>query len=251
MIAARATCVLLALAACHDTTPTAPDAAPAIFNVTGQVSDESGSGIANAMVCILDPNKCQTTDGNGNFTFPVPVLPGAKLAVETTAEGYLGVMSLEAQPVEGSGTTAALFPSGITLLTDTEAAATLGSDGFSYPGTGGFLQLRLSGDTAIDLSGATVSIAPSAGTGPVYIDTDGAPNPSLTSSTTNGYVELGNLPAGNYELTANAAGKTCTVSPAPAGTVAAGDWPPSGSGSTTQVQIADNAWTLGVVIFCL
>lgn len=243
------------LAACHDSTTPADAAggdAQSFATVTGRVRDSNGNGIENATVCILNnPTPCVSTDGSGDFTFQVPSLPGADLAVEIAAPGYLGVTSLAAEPAESVGTTATIFPADITLLTDPEATTMLGSAGFTYPGSGGFLQLRLSGDTAADLSGATVSMSPPAGTGPIYVDVDGNPNASLTSSTTNGYAELGNVPAGQYSLTASAAGKTCTVRPSPAGSVAVGDWPPTSPGSTTQIEIADAAFTLGVVIYCL
>ena len=242
------------LAACHDSTTPADAAGDAeIFTtVTGRVRDSNGNGIENATICILnDSTPCVSTDGSGDFTFQVPSLPGADLAVEIAAPGYLGVTSLAAEPADSIGTMATIFPADITLFTDPEATTMLGSAGFTYPGSGGFLQLRLSGDTAIDLSGATVSMSPQAGTGPIYIDVDGNPNASLTSSTTNGYVELGNVPAGQYSLTASAAGKTCTVRPSPAGSVVVGDWPPTSPGSTTQIEITDGAFTLGVVIYCL
>ncbi len=242
---------LLAVVACGGGSSEPLPDAPKVTTFPGQVVDGSGAGIAGASICVLHSElACQTTDGAGNFSFPLPSMPGAQLAVEVTANGYVGVVSLDAEPVAANGVMTALFPAEVTLISAAQAATTLGSAGIAYPGTGGFLDLRLSGDTAIDLSGATVAIAPAGGVGPVYFGSDGMLDPALTSSTTNGYVRFGDLPAGQYDLTASAPNKTCSATPATGGVIA-GDWPPTAAGTTTRIEIADNAWTLGVVIFCL
>jgi hypothetical protein len=249
--------VMLFVCACGSSPPASPDAsAPPIDatatpdghvdSFTGNITDENLAPIADAKICVLDhPDvACATTGANGDYTFALPDLHGQQLAVEVTATDHLSQIRLVTEAP------AAVWPSGWHLQTDATAMTEMSTKaGFTFPGEGtGFLIVQADGSTGGSLSGATVSISPKSGKGPVYWDASG-PNPTLTATTAAARAaSFGDLAPGRYQVTVTAPQKTCTVSPN--GTLFATDWAPSGA-NTTDVQIAADAETLGVFVTCL
>jgi hypothetical protein len=220
---------------------------------SGQVTDESGSGIADAMVCVINRSDipCVIADIDGNFKIDFPDVSGSDLAFEATATGFLGLVLTEHEPTNVAGETSIVYPSTIPLFSESQATALLGSGsagaGFTFPTTSaGFAEIRIEGATAGTLTGATATLTPS-GSGPVYLNGLGTPDPKLTSTTTSGGVLFGNLAPGLYTVTAIATGKTCSVSPG--GTFIVGDWPPLGSG-TVSLEVASDALTTNILVVC-
>jgi hypothetical protein len=106
---------------------------------SGQITDESGSGIADAMLCVINRTDipCATTGLDGNFKIDFPDVSGSDLAFEATATGFLGVTLTDAEPTTVPGETAIVFPSSVPLFSEAQATALLGSGsggaGFTFP----------------------------------------------------------------------------------------------------------------------
>ena len=246
--------VLVAFLACSSkSATTASDAARGIDafanDVDGVVLDENSLPVANAMVCVLhhDDIPCQVTGANGTYVMALPELAGDDLAIQVTADGFLGEVLLDEEPAQGIS-----WPTEIPLEMTPDAIVDLATDaGFTYPGSGGFLEVRIMGGTSGTLTGATATIAPASGEGPVYRGSDGTPMPGSSGTSSNGAVMFGNVAAGVYEVTASAgsaSSATCTVSPG--GALLVGDWPAEMAGATTRVEVADGSITDDVNIIC-
>ncbi|HEY3801694.1 MAG TPA: hypothetical protein VGL61_03770 [Kofleriaceae bacterium] len=218
------------------------------FSVTGSIFDQNELPVGSAMVCVLDHPEipCATSDANGEYVIGLPNLAGDDIAIQVTASNFIGEVLLEEEPATGVA-----WPTEIPLEMMADAIDELATGaGFTYPGSGGFLELRVMGGTAGVLTGATATLAPAAGAGPVYVGSDGTPDPSLVGTTGDGGILFGNVPAGIYEVTASpgSAGTTCTVSPS--GALLVGDWPPEADGATTRVEVADASVTTNVNVIC-
>jgi hypothetical protein len=244
--------VSLALACSSKGSPPAVDGAAAMIDSgfpneeSGVVLDQNDLGVPSAMVCVLHHPEipCATTSSTGGYNIGLPDLAGDQIAIEFTAANFLGQVLLEQEPATGN----MAWPTEVPLTMTVDAMTTLGTEaGFAFPGTGGFLELRVAGNSPTPLTGATATIAPAVGSA-VYAGSDNTPMPALTSTTASGYVFFGDLPAGLYEVTANAGSASCTVSPD--GTLLGGDWPPEDAGATTQVEVADSAITTNVNVIC-
>jgi hypothetical protein len=218
------------------------------FSVTGSIFDQNQLPVGSAMVCVLhhDEIPCATSDASGEYVIGLPNLAGDDIAIQVTASSFIGEVLLEEEPATGVA-----WPTEIPLEMMSDAIDELSTDaGFTYPGSGGFLEVRVMGGTAGVLTGATATIAPAAGAGPVYFGSDGMPDMALTGTTGDGGILFGNVPAGVYEVTASpgSAGTTCTVSPS--GALLVGDWPPEVDGATTRVEIADASVTTNINVIC-
>jgi hypothetical protein len=244
--------VAVALIACSSkSAPIARDAATTSIDafandVEGSIFDENNLPVGSAMVCVLhhDEIPCQVTASNGTYVMALPELAGDDIAIQVTADGFLGEVLLDEEPAQGVS-----WPTEIPLEMMPDAIVDLATDaGFTYPGTGGFLEVRVMGGTSGVLTGATATIAPDSGEGPVYRGSDGTPTPSLIGTSSDGGVIFGNVAAGVYEVTANAGSAACTV--APGGALLVGDWPADVAGATTRVEVADGSITNNVNIIC-
>jgi hypothetical protein len=214
-----------------------------------------GAPIEGATICVLHHPEiaCATSDANGSYTMELPDLGGANIAVQASAQGYLGEVTLLLGPAHTSLGEETSWVSNL-LYSDAEATTLLATQaGFTYPDSGtGFLQIRVNGATE-GFTGATVSIAPMAGgslsaKGPVYWDTNG-PNLSLTATAMPaGATTFGDIAPGLYKVTVTAPQKTCTV--APGGHPELGNWQPTGS-ETTDVEVAAGAYTQDINVTCL
>jgi hypothetical protein len=140
------------------------------------------------------------------------------------------------------------WPSEVPLTMTVDAMTRLGTEaGFAFPGSGGFLELRVAGSSPTPLTGAIATLAPAVGSA-VYAGSDGTPMPALTATTESGDVLFGDLPAGLYEVTASVGSGSCTVSPD--GALLVGDWPPEAAGATAQVEVAGGGITTNVNVLC-
>jgi hypothetical protein len=245
----RAGLLVAVLSGCGDQLPGPPDTSPpsdtpAAGGVSGTVTDSHAVAIEGAVVCVVAHAgiPCGTTNAAGAYSLQLPELPGADLAVQVTATGFLTVVSLVEQP--GSGT---LWPSSLSMLSRSDAVTLLNGDaGFAFPAPGkGFVELRVNGATAGSLTGATATLA--GGTAPVYLDASGVPDPALTGTTASGGVLFGGLTPGPFAITVTAAGKTCTA--APAGALIAGDWPGANGATAGGIAIGD-AFTDSLSVLC-
>jgi hypothetical protein len=232
----------------------APDGTPSdagvADHVTGGIFDQLGSAVVGATVCVLHHADipCATTDAAGNYTMTLPNLQGVDIAVTVTAQGSLSHLATIEEPIDQDGLHIVVWPSGILLLSDAAATQLLATEaGFTFPSTStGFLRVRIGGLSAGSLTGATATLSPLSGAGPVYGDMQGHAQPSLTGTSSSGETLFGNLTPGVYEVTALAAGKTCKPG---IGGLLIGDWPPIGAG-TVRVEVVANLLTDQVYVDC-
>ncbi|HEX4451481.1 MAG TPA: hypothetical protein VH143_11450 [Kofleriaceae bacterium] len=241
----------LALACGGKSSPPAVDAPAALIDSglpneeSGVVLDQNNLGVGGAMVCVLHHPEipCATTSSTGGYNIGLPDLAGDQIAIEFTAANFLGEVLLEQEPATGM-----TWPTEVPLTMTVDAMVRLGTEaGFAFPGSGGFMELRIAGSAPTPLVGATASIAPAAGSA-VYAGSDGTPMPALTATTESGDVLFGDLPAGVYEVAASAGSGSCTVSPD--GALLVGDWPPGAAGATATVEVASGAITTNVNVIC-
>lgn len=222
----------------------AVDATPVALS--GTVTD-GVQPLYGARVCIVGHPEvaCATTAPDGTWALS-DVFVGADTAISYTATGALGLVSLSSKDLPGAiwFVTAALQPDAqATTLLATQA-------GFTYPdAANGFFRVHVAG-----AAGTTVTLAPSSGHGPVYTQSDGTPDPSLTATSTAGSGSLayfGNLAPGTYTLSAFATGKGCYDRPqnSPTTQPIAGDWGPSGVG-TIRVEVVAGALTDDLHVYC-
>ncbi len=196
-----------------------PDAAPAATEVTATVVQATGAvPLANAQVCIVDHAEipCAHTDGSGSYTIALPAwtttLP---IAINITATGYLGFTGLVTE-----GPVGVTWIDQVPLRTTADATTLLATQaGFTYPASGkAFVMLSIFHQSGGAYVGATATLSPASGFGPVYVAADGTPTPSLTAVSTDGYLLFGGLTPGRLEITV-------------------------GSGACTPVALAAEAWS--------
>jgi len=188
--------------------------ASALLTASGTVTDNaSGAPIPNAKACILDHPEipCAATDADGKYTIELPAFGnGLDIAGNVTASGFLGETGLthEKAPTPDGGRSVSWFN---TVIRDDAAATKLLATqaGFAYPASGkGFVLLAIFHGAGGAYIGQTVAASPASGGGPVYADPSGAPDPTLTAVTSDGYVFLGGLIPGRIEITTT--GAPCT-----------------------------------------
>ncbi|HEY1818053.1 MAG TPA: carboxypeptidase-like regulatory domain-containing protein [Kofleriaceae bacterium] len=257
--------MVVGLCACHGSSSNPPPVdAPAVpidaptgdgqvtisADVSGTVSEQTtGDPIGGAQICAEGSDVCTTSASDGTYDFDVSLPEGMSLLDQvTTATGYLGRETLlDEDP--GSNNDYQVFWQNFGGLYATAAATTLLATqaGFTYPSpTTGFVRVFVSG-ASDDMVAATATISPSGGSGPVYTNASGDPDPAVTDTSTGGDFYFGNLPPGTYALTIQAAGMTCTSFDG--GSTINGEWPPAG-GETLRIHVSPGAMTTGVGVEC-
>jgi hypothetical protein len=189
------------------------------------------------------------SNNNGSWSMQLPESSTTvELGQVVTAPGHLGEVFLAQTGVVAGIGHDATWASGVFLRNDAEATALLVTDaGFAYPDANGYLKVRVLGPNAGQLAGATATISPASGSGPVYIDSTGKPDPTLTSTVVDGEVLFGNVTPGRVTITVSAPNKRCTASPG--GKLTIGDWAPSGAG-TIDAIVAARAITDSLHAYC-
>jgi len=239
--------IVASISACGDSaaTPDAPLGIDANFNAKSGtvIDDQTSEPIANANVCLLDQTAipCSITDSSGVWELEVPPsTTDQDLTILTTANGYLGDVFL----VQNTPTGFSIF-AGTAMRSDVHAMTLLATQAqFTYPDTTrGFIRAILFDN----IDGATATIAPASGSGPIYTDPNGVPNPSRTSTSIDGTIYFGNVTPGPFTLTVTAPGKTCSV--VGNGLPPVGAWPPI-DGSTARGRVISGAITDEVRIHC-
>ncbi len=190
---------------------------------------------------------CTPTAIDGTFATEL-TYPSAPTNVTqvTTADGYLGSVFLS-----GWTSNEAIYAS-VTLLTTADATTLLQSQaGFTFPTQTGFVEIFVgTGNDGSAAVGATASIPPASGAGPVYLDATGTPDPTLTSATSSGLVLWGNLEPGDDEVTVTDTGKACTAfTGGQTPPVTSGYFAPTG-GATVGVAVAESALTASPDVVC-
>lgn len=187
--------------------------ASAPITVSGRVLNIAGGApIPGASACIVDHPEipCATTDTQGAYTIALPEIgSGLDIAGNVTAPGFLGDTGLVHEGEQNSGAVGVAW-FGTNLRDDTAAADLLSTRaGFAYPASGkGFVLLAVFHANGGAFVGQTVALSPASGSGPVYADASGNPDPSLSAITSNGYALFGALTPGKIEITTT--GATCT-----------------------------------------
>ena len=256
-------CALAAPFACGGSSGAKPDAArdaahdapvdAGSLSFSSMVDDyQTGSGIANAQVCVPTNSAvaCTATDGSGNFTL---VFPGSALvnnAVSATAEGYLAAVTLgeNGTTVTSMGTATTVAGGTPLLMESAFAAQLLGSDaGFTVPSTTtGYLVVRALGTTAGSaIAGATATISPAATV--VYADGSGNPDRALGSASQSGVIYFGGVTPGQVSVTVMYDGVPCTSDGSD--NVVVGDWPPT-DGASVDAYVVAGAITEGLLVNC-
>ena len=219
-------------------------------DVSGTVTNQiTAARIGGAQICAEGSAMCTTSESDGTYDFNVVLPEGMSLLSQvTTATGYLGRENLlDENP--GSNNDYQVFWQNLGGLYATADATTLlkTQAGFTYPSpTTGFVRVFVSGATDNNIP-ATATISPPSGTGPVYTNGSGDPDPSVTDTLQGGQFYFGNLAPGTYAVTVQAASMTCSSFDG-ASTIN-GEWPPAG-GETLRVHITAGAMTTGLEVDC-
>ncbi len=172
----------------------------AVFLASGFVVELSdGTPIAGAQVCIVDYPMipCSFTDPTGKYTLTFPPLSSPlDIAFNLSAPGHLGVTEIYHESLAGLA-----WPGRVPLRDDAAAATLLTQAGFTYPAPDtGFIEFSVRvGDGGY--ADATAVVSPTSGTGPVYLDATGTPDPTLTAVGSNSGALFGNLAPGKVEIT--------------------------------------------------
>jgi hypothetical protein len=167
------------------------------------IENSGGAPITGAKVCIVDHPEvsCVFSDVDGRYMVGLPPWTSdLDIAVNVTATGHLGFIGLLHERPPGL-----LWYSQIALRDDADASKMfMDQAGFTYPAPGKafvmFSVFRGAGGAAV---GVGASLSPPSGSGPVYADPVGDFDPTLTSTTSNGYSLFGDLTPGRIEISAS------------------------------------------------
>ncbi len=209
--------------------------------VTGQVVDASVTsaaknfdatqypGLAGVDVCVYGQSSapCTTTDANGSYTLAVPA--GAAVTMSYAKTGYASALYvLSAMAAGTTNATAAIFMSSTSTFDSfqTTAGATpdatkgviLFGGGTLGAAPGSVYHETFGPYDYYYASGYSLTISPAATVGPVYVNTDWSPDPSLMAATTAGWGYI-QAPPGMYTLTYSSPTLNCGMTTA---TVVAG-----------------------------
>lgn len=170
-----------------------------------------GAPIQAARVCLRDaiPEHCVTTGALGDWTLDlIPESRSVGLAFEKA--GHVRTLLLSKS---GVGNFAGFVSS---MITDAIAQQKMQDAGGTFPLAGTAIVevtvvARPSPSGAPRLAGATVTMTPASGIGPVYLGQDGYPDPSLDATSAEGGVMFVNVAPGMVQLTVTVPGKTCVT----------------------------------------
>jgi hypothetical protein len=142
------------------------------------VYSPNGTPLDGVKVCVFRHPEmpCATSDGKGAFSIDLP--SNSETGVTLEKSGYVNVLV----PLL-VGTATLTYTIGVP--TELSRKQLYAAYGVTYPDAAhGFVQLigTLQGKFELGLDGATGSIDPSTGTGPFYVDANGAAAPSATST---------------------------------------------------------------------
>jgi hypothetical protein len=228
---------------------------PPPFSVTGRALTivDFLEPLAGATACVFPAGEpCATSDAAGIFT--IDAYPAAvEAGVLMTAPGHFGVLlPIIALPSDlGPEIVEPLIQSLFlpVLLRDADAQFLIEFQGGTYPtSTTGFIQFDVfDPTTGLPLEGATVSANVPVGTGPVYLDANSIPDPTLTATSIVGTGSLLNVPPGDVDLTITRPGYSCTT---PTGFVLGWVGTPDGFIANTRAPVVVGANTRVFVSCC-
>ncbi len=192
------------------------DAGPTM-TVSGVVTDSSTDNpLPSVKVCVTYPNigqVCTNTNSSGQYSLAgVPQSQDVTLSYELTAY-------VPADLYTHTGTADTQIPVQlITTATLSGFAALLGKQIDTSKGLVFTNALTLTdAGTPTPKSGVSFALSPTSGDGPVYLDASGAPNASLTATSSKGIAAVLNVAPASYDLsvtTSNCAGPNSGWSPA-------------------------------------
>ncbi len=176
--------------------------------------------IADVQICLSGSTTppCTKTDASGKYTWPgLPAnTEGAALFTKTgyASVAVVGVTETADETIDA------------TMPTEAVAQTFATAAGFTWPLAGksiiGFAAVEDvasdagadAGTVATGVAGATVSISPSGGKGPVYLNASDLPDQTATATSSAGAGFFGDLPPGEYTIKVTSpSGKTCTRAP--------------------------------------
>lgn len=220
--------------------------------ITEFVLSGNGNPLEGVSMCVLDRPEipCATTDAAGKYALSgVPA--GVELGIIAEKTGYQSSLAVALTP--DTDQTVNGF-----LVSDAVAQLVYGTAGFTWPLNGeGTITVAVQHDAPVDggagdggaadagtkrggMDGATVSLTPASGKGPVYTSAAGTPDKAATSTSTSGIGVFGNVPAGQYEIGVSHPTKTCAID--------VSGWP-TGKPNSARAPARDNTVT-GVVFYC-
>jgi hypothetical protein len=247
-------CVAFLAVGCgEDTMPGGSDmsvpadlAGPAVSGVVIENTDTDGGvvPIAGARVCILDHAEipCATTDFGGNYTIALPPPTSGELdiAFNFTAPGHLGLTLLSREYHDGPQSITSW--SQVPLWSDAQAADWASAAGLPYPPNGkSYIEFGVfHPDGSGGVVGATVTLTPPSGVGPIYFGTPA--NPSPTAVTSAGLVAFGGVTPGKFQLDVKGVSNCVSTTVGP-------EWPGPTATSVTG-ETAPDSLTERMVHFC-
>jgi hypothetical protein len=211
------------------------DAGSPTITVQGHVHNESDGMMAGVSVCLRDSQvPCSTSDATGAFAIDVPA--HAEIALSFMADGYearlVALATVGRNPDDLGSIT---MPSAATEAARYAKAGVTGPD--ASTGTISVLARTPEG-TRKGLEGVTVAIDPPSGHGAVYLAPEGAPDTSLTATSTNGSALIAGVSPGVVELTMGPTDVSCAPS--------FGGWPSNRPNSVRLPVIAGFATRLAM-----
>ncbi len=240
--------LVLVLAGCNGSIAPALDATThEVTGEAGQVFDarDESLTVANPTVCVLDHPEvdCAIGAADGTYTLGVPDnLLEVDLAQIASAAGRLSMVQLDHNSTAETSWWASMY-----TWADADIATVMTDAGFTYPATKtGYVHLDVVGAGG-EFVGASATLTPASGLGPVYADPDARPDPALGATTSSGEVWFGDVTPGKYAIEVTAPGVTCGA--AFQGDVILGNWPPTGAGSVA-FEVAPAALTDRISVYC-
>jgi hypothetical protein len=169
--------------------------------------DAANAPVSGAKVCLAQTTKCATSDASGTFQLNVPM--NANIAVTIDAAAYAPILvplTTAAQDIVGGEL--GMAPVATLTAWYSEAGGTYPSASASF-----FNVQSISSSTQMGAAGLTFATTPSATLGPVYFNASGAPTPSLTSTSAEGF-SIGTFTTSATEVTVTFAPSTqgCAIS---------------------------------------